>query len=119
MNGLSPAERNRLAGILGLLGSSHQGERDAAALAADRLVRGRGLAWSDLLGGGDAQPSSQEPPHDEASSLRADIFVCQQFPGLLTQWERQFLETLRRRSCALTPNQRRILSEMASKVRGG
>lgn len=117
MSGLTQSDRHKLASILGLLGSSHQGERDAAALAADRLVRGRGLDWSEVLGGSEQPPA--EPPHrDEASSLRADILACQQFPGLLTQWERQFLETLRHRGWTVTPKQRRILGEMADKVRG-
>jgi hypothetical protein len=36
---LAPATRTKLAAVLALLGSPHQGERDAAALAADRLVK--------------------------------------------------------------------------------
>lgn len=39
----------RLVRILGMLGSDHDGERAAAALAADRLVRGSGWTWWDLL----------------------------------------------------------------------
>jgi|GEM_PF-4372410 len=39
----------RLIRILGMLGSDHDGERAAAAQAADRLVRGSGWSWSDLL----------------------------------------------------------------------
>ena len=39
----------RLIRILGMLGSDHDGERAAAALAADKLVRGGGWSWSDLL----------------------------------------------------------------------
>ncbi|MGK9167311.1 hypothetical protein KXR53_13485 [Inquilinus limosus] len=39
----------RLIRILGMLGSDHAGERAAAALAADKLVRAGGWSWSDLL----------------------------------------------------------------------
>lgn len=39
----------RLTRILGMLGSAHDGERAAAALAADRLVREMGTTWQDLL----------------------------------------------------------------------
>ena len=39
----------RLIRILGMLGSDHDGERAAAALAADRLVRASGWTWWDLL----------------------------------------------------------------------
>jgi hypothetical protein len=40
---------DRLAKILGLLGSDHSGERDAAAQAAHKLVRGLGLSWADVI----------------------------------------------------------------------
>lgn len=42
-------DMTRLVRILGMLGSDHAGERAAAAQAADRLVRGGGWTWSDLL----------------------------------------------------------------------
>ena len=43
------SDLTRLIRILGMLGSDHDGERAAAALAADRLVRGSGWTWWDLL----------------------------------------------------------------------
>lgn len=46
---LSSADRTKLAKLLGLLGSAHAGERDAAGLAAERLVRGAGLTWRQVL----------------------------------------------------------------------
>jgi hypothetical protein len=46
---LSNPDRERLAKLLGLLGSDHQGERDAAGLAAHRLVVERGLVWADVV----------------------------------------------------------------------
>lgn len=36
--------------ILGMLGSDHAGERAAAALAADRLVKSMGTSWWGLIG---------------------------------------------------------------------
>lgn len=47
---LDPVSADRLKKILGLLGSDHPGERDAAAQAANKLVRERGLAWGDVIG---------------------------------------------------------------------
>ena len=35
--------------LLGMLGSDHAGERAAAALKADQLVRANGLTWPDLI----------------------------------------------------------------------
>jgi hypothetical protein len=46
---LSQQERTRLAKLLGLLGSNHSGERDAAGLAAHRLVMNAGATWFDVL----------------------------------------------------------------------
>ena len=44
----------RLTRVLGMLGSEHAGERAAAALAADRLIKRLGLSWQEIL----------TPPHD-------------------------------------------------------
>lgn len=49
MTELGTRERERLALILGMLGSEHCGERDAAALAAVRFLRECRLSWSDVL----------------------------------------------------------------------
>ena len=48
MSGLPAASRRKLAKLLGLLGSDHRGERDAAGLAAHRLVKQAGVRRSDL-----------------------------------------------------------------------
>lgn len=49
MGELTADDRTRLVKILGLLGSEHAGERDAAALRATELLTGRGLVWDDVL----------------------------------------------------------------------
>jgi hypothetical protein len=41
--------RKRLVRVLGMLGSNHPGERDAAALMATRMVKEAGLTWYDIL----------------------------------------------------------------------
>jgi hypothetical protein len=46
---LSAGDRERLAKILGMLGSKHEGERASAALMADELRRQYGVQWVDLL----------------------------------------------------------------------
>ena len=114
MMALPPADRHRLASILGLLGSNHAGERDAAALAADRFVRTRGIAWPDLLAGEPAASNRAEP----VNTVQADIALCRQHPGLLTQWERDFLRTLKPER-GISLKQRGVLAVMARKVRGG
>ena len=122
--GFSPADRSKLAAVLGLLGSPHQGERDAAALAADRLVRGRGLAWSDVLGGAETSrrrevsPPPPPPPayHGPCADHVGNLATCAQRPDLLTSWEAAFLRGLAGRKL-LSSRQREILAEMAAKVR--
>jgi hypothetical protein len=46
---LTNPDRERLAKLLGMLGSDHPGERDAAGLAAHRLVKASGLTWSSIV----------------------------------------------------------------------
>ncbi len=43
------ADRQRLAGILGMLGSDAAGERDNAARLAEQFRRTSGLTWIELL----------------------------------------------------------------------
>lgn len=46
---MTDAERHRLARILGMLGSEHEGERTSAALQAEAFRKRHGLTWADLL----------------------------------------------------------------------
>lgn len=46
---MTNTERQRLAAILGMLGSSHAGERAAAALQAEAFRRKHRLTWEELL----------------------------------------------------------------------
>lgn len=46
---MTTAERAKLAAILGMLGSDSAGERDAAALAAARMVQKLGMTWAQVL----------------------------------------------------------------------
>jgi hypothetical protein len=47
--GLDPQTLDRLAKLLGMLGSVHAGERAVAGLKAHELVRAHGLTWHDVL----------------------------------------------------------------------
>lgn len=117
MMALSPSDLNKLAGVLGMLGSPHPGERDNAARLADRLVGGRGLEWAELLA---PKPAAWRPPTPPPPScdVEADLRVCRAYPGLLNNWERGFLRGLKP-GRPLSMKQRGILSGMACKVRAG
>ena len=117
---LALTERTKLAHVLGMLGSPHQGERDAAALAADRLVRGRGLDWLDVLGGSPADPPISRPGWTPSPSPvpdhMGDLQTCGQRLDVLTAWEREFVTNLAQRR-TVSRKQRDILAAIAAKVR--
>ena len=48
---MTDAERRRLARILGMLGSEHEGERQNAARQAEAFRKQHGLSWEDLIQG--------------------------------------------------------------------
>ena len=55
---MTDAERQRLAAILGMLGSDHAGERDSAARQAEAFRKKHGLTWAELLA---LSPTLSEP----------------------------------------------------------
>jgi hypothetical protein len=59
---LTPDQRQKLAKLLAMLGSSHAGERDAAGLAAHRLVVNAGASWSDVVNPPALPPYRQPEP---------------------------------------------------------
>jgi hypothetical protein len=87
---LPTRDAQKLAQILGMLGSAHAGERDAAGLAADKFVRDRGLTWPALLGIGPAAAMS-EPTDDEM------IRACLDHIRFLDDWSQGFIEDIARR----------------------
>jgi hypothetical protein len=97
---LSPAQREKLAKLLGMLGSNHSGERDAAGLAAHRLVFGAGMTWFDVLTP-QVEHHRPEPDDEPGYAKRANSTAWQQavemylgYPNLLSQWEQQFLRDI-------------------------
>ena len=103
--------RDRLAKLLGLLGSSHSGERDAAALAANRLLQQHNLTWQDMFS---VKPEGCQPPE---WNWRA---TCEQLAArhdALRPWERGFVGNLPK-FASLTAKQEHALSEIAKRVLG-
>ena len=106
MNGhLSPQDRYRLARLLGMTGSAHDGEALNAARLADRLVRDRGVTWIDAIApGGDvatcsaptASSTRRSSSRSEPQSWRGMAASCSRYPLLLDKWEAEFLNGLGR-----------------------
>lgn len=101
---LSDAALTRLAKILGMLGSNQPGERASAALRAGNILERNGLDWNDILA-----------PHFGLEAPRLAAW-CLQHDALLTDFEREVLNTVSRFGRAKGKH-RRILDEIAAKVR--
>lgn len=116
---MSEAEdpRARLAKILPLLSSDKQGERDAAALAAQRILTKAGLSWGDIIA--PVLPPERPKPErrDAPIGWRATCLELQKRPGSLRPWERGFVAGLPDFP-RLSEKQRRILNEIAARVLG-
>ncbi len=80
---LTAADRARLAKLLGMIGSSHDGEALAAARLADKLIRDRRLRWHDIFGVPAADP--------QLDDWRTAATACVRLgPGVLTDLEITF-----------------------------
>jgi hypothetical protein len=88
---LLPSTRERLAKLLGLLGSDHQGERDNAGRAAHQLVQQHGLTWFDLLLPDNDVAAAGDPL---GADWRRTAAACSRYPHLINRWEAGFLDGL-------------------------
>ena len=113
---LSPDEHRKLVRVLELVARSDlPGEVMSAAHATRRILAGRTVAevWpAPRIGYTPPEQARPEPP-----TWRDRVEECRQRPSLLTEWERQFVESLARRSMSPTPKQAFTLAEIISKVR--
>ncbi len=107
---LSATSRTKLAKLLALLGSDKAGERDAAGLAAHRLVSTAGLSWQQVL-----SPPGPDKPLPELGIWRETVRQCLEHPGSLRPWEACFLRDLPKFP-RLSTKQRYCLKEIADRV---
>jgi hypothetical protein len=94
---LDPHSADRLRKLCGMLGSDHDGERAAAALAADKLVRGLGLTWHQVIAPPivpDHSPRVRSWRADDSDWCRMAQF-CHAWRWSLSQREREFVESVR------------------------
>jgi hypothetical protein len=81
MTALTHSDRERLIKLLGMLGSSFAGERDAAGLAAVRFLRERKLDWADVV------LPNVSAPRAFCTEAEAEIETCIRALDRLTPWE--------------------------------
>ena len=108
---LSAADADKLAKILGMLGSDHAGERDVAGRKACDLVQSLGLTWPDVIRPG---PPPRWLPVRSPHALAAQ---CAKFPAVLTTWECQFLAEIAALPRPPSAKQLSILQKIAVRAR--
>jgi hypothetical protein len=111
MNPHAP-ELKRLIKILGLLGSTHAGERAAASLKATELLRSINLTWADVI---NPKPHKPPLPYTAPSGLRTDLDFLHANLDLLTDSERKFVFSLGRFR-RLSPKQGAVVDQIVRKV---
>ena len=109
---LGRADREKLAKLLGLLSSDQAGERDAAGLAAQRLLKQRGISWAEVL---IHQPAERRLP--EMGTWRTTCRRLMENPRALRPWERTFVADLPNFG-RISVKQRYVLTEIAKRVLG-
>ena len=110
----SPTEATLFAKICGLLGSSFDGERAAAAHKATEFLKARGLTWGEFVELALGQAARGGRP---GRSWRETVRACLARDELISAWERRFLLSIRERS-HLTPKQLAVLKRIADNVLG-
>lgn len=111
MNAVVP--REKLAAVLGMLGSDHAGERAAAALIAARIAREAGLTWSELLAGSAEKPATPTRTHPHWREMLA---AARRHPERLSEWERRFIASIGGEQRSLSRKQWAILARLFNKV---
>lgn len=105
-------DRDRLARILGLLGSTHDGEVIAAARAAERIRIEANTTWNEVLA---PLPTSNNRGSDDDDLIWSCLAHC----DLLTDWEQNFLWSIRRQRYPMSGKQLEVLRRIARKTAAG
>lgn len=108
MSALAPDPRSQLRKVLAQQDADEEGVIVASALAAKRILAAHGLRWRDIL------PEILPEPDD--TGWRDTIDRCIGHANRLSDWEIQFLLSLRA-FASISPKQQRRLDIIASKVR--
>lgn len=113
---LTPANRDRLVKLLGMLASSYDGEVVNAGRLANSMLKAAGATWHDVI----APPRLPAPMRPEQGwcrpvSISQSVRVCLSWPQALNAWELNFIRTINGRK-SLTEKQRQTLHNIVDKV---
>jgi hypothetical protein len=92
---MDPQIAGRLAKLCGMFGPHHVGERAAAALKADKLMREHGLTWRNVIHRPIEQPARAQERED-VSDIESDIRFAMAHLDCLNDWECAFIEDMDR-----------------------
>lgn len=111
-----PALCAKLAKVLGLLASDHDGEVAAAGRRANALLKGAGLTWDQLLTPPAPEARYRPPRRWRSPSSPSDTAaLCLQWSEVLTDWETDFLRSIVGR-LRVSPKQAEVLERISRKV---
>ena len=115
---LNPSQIDRLAKLLGMTGSQHEGEALNAMRLANRIVREAQMTWFDVLG---ATPSVDDGSFTQWGGWRGAVQFCQRNARLLSSWEADFCAYMALWIGDASPKQRRLLRVLVNRIiaRGG
>ena len=136
-------DRERLATVLGMMGSAHDGEALNAARLAVRMLKEAKATWPEVLRRAGRRRSGPRPPRRErtataskprtarragaiAPSAAADelgipgeqIAQTVEWTAILTDWERAFVTDMSERWRAPSEKQQAILDRISTKIAG-
>jgi hypothetical protein len=127
---LPPGDRERLVKLLGLLGSSFDGEIAAAGRKAAQFIRDRKLTWDNVLSAQSPAPSPPPPRRetrrdnncltDWPNRWRAALRLCIEHIAdpRVTMWERSFIGSLNSLRSGVWPTNKQldVLCSITEKV---
>ena len=106
-------DRDRLAKLLGMMGSAHDGEVVAAARQAERMRAEAGLTWQQIM-----VPTLPPPPkRQNTGTVGEAVEFLLDRQDLLTEWERDFVGDIGRAKYRLSDKQLTILDRLLEKAR--
>jgi len=112
-------DRERLAKLLGMLGSTFDGEVVTAARQAEALRRKFGLTWGEILAPNIPviAPVARRRPIRRPASIEDRIEICIENIDLLTPWEKGFLRSIAKKpGYSLSEKQLRVLARMTRAI---
>jgi hypothetical protein len=115
---IPPDLAEKLAKVLGMLGSDHDGEVAAAGRRAHKIVKNAGLTWGEVIA--PPAPAPQQPYRPPRRwrrpvSASDSAALCLQWPEVLTDWETDFCRSIVGRH-RTSPRQSEVLARIVRKV---